>query len=114
MPAAKDAAARESREQLSRDDPIALQQVFQCPERELGVVGRDTNRTTASISVRWVGTDVTSAARKLPFGRVPERVANRQAEQHTFDAVERHEAERKRRAERAGREAEPTLCDHRR
>lgn len=32
MPAAKDAATRERREQLFRDDPIVLQQVFQGPE----------------------------------------------------------------------------------
>jgi hypothetical protein len=76
--------------------------------------GRDTNRTTASISVRLVVADVTTAARKLPFGRVSERVADRQAEQHAFETVERHEAERRRRAEhgeRAGSEAEPALCD---
>jgi hypothetical protein len=99
---------------LFRDDPIVLQQMLQRPEGELCVVGRDTDRTTAGISIRLVVADVTSAPWKLPFGRVPERVADRQAEQHAFDAVERHEAERRRRAERgerAGREAEPALCD---
>jgi hypothetical protein len=79
--------------------------------------GQNANRTTASMSVRLVVADVTSAARKLTFGRVAERVANRQAKQHAFDAVERHAAERKRhaeRGERAAREAEPALCDHKR
>jgi hypothetical protein len=54
---------------------------------------------------------LTSAARKLPFGRVPERIGDRQAEQHAFDAVERHKAKRKRRAECGKRAAEPALCD---
>ena len=79
--------------------------------------GWDTNRSTASISIRLVVADVTSAARKLTFGRVAERVTDRQTEQHAFDAVERHGAERKRRAECgecAGRKAEPALCDHKR
>jgi hypothetical protein len=80
----EDAALCERREQPFRDDPFVLQEMFQGPECELGVIGREPDRTTAGVWIWLVVPDGMSRVRKLPFGAVPKRVADRQRKQHAF------------------------------
>jgi hypothetical protein len=80
VPDTEDAAFGEFSEQPFRDNPAVLQEMLQGPEGELGVVGWEANRATADISVRLVVAHRVSRARKPPFGRIPERVADRQTD----------------------------------
>jgi hypothetical protein len=84
MPDIEDAALRECCEQPFRDDPIVLQEVFQGPEGELGIIGRKPDRPTVGVGIWLVAADGMPGVRKLPFSRVPERVADGYAEQHVW------------------------------
>ena len=84
----EDMAIRKSREQLFRNDPTMLQEMFEGPK--LSIVGRNADCTIARISIRQIVADRRSPRRTLPFAGVPERVSDRQAEQHPLNTVERH------------------------
>jgi len=82
------------REQLCEPEWLDLaqvKQVLQCPERQLGVVGRQSNALAAGMPiwqvVAYLAVSFSTLAGQLALGGVAKRVTNCQAEEHSADPI---------------------------
>src|SRR5680860_1529408 len=87
----EDAPRGEGGCQILRIESALLKQGFHGPEGELGVVGGNADATAVGMSVRRIVPDLTVLGEPVrgqhALRGVPERIADRQAQQHSPDSV---------------------------